>query len=154
MAGVGEATAILEVAELGFGVSSALIDYTNEVKDAPGRIKSIGDEIKTTSKRLQEIARLVEKNSQTRLFSQEGLQNVLRCSDECYQAIGEVRFVLRKTGYQRNPVEFDRSQLDISYHTKLQWPLIKTKLEVPRTALQRIKIDLSLLFASVMAISA
>ncbi len=151
MAEVRKATAILAVAQLGLGLSGALTEYLGEVKDAPGRIKSLANEIKSTSERLQEIAALMENSG---LFSHEGVQNALRCSDECYQAIEEVRFVLRKAGHQPNPAAFEKSEIDISYLSRLEWPFIKTKLEVPRAELRRIKIDLSLLFASVMAISA
>jgi len=78
MAGIGEASAILAVAQIGISLSNTLITYFGEVQDAPIRIQHIGNEVLITSERLKDIGELVDKNHQTRIFSDEGVSQ--RCS--------------------------------------------------------------------------
>ncbi|OAX78553.1 hypothetical protein ACJ72_07139 [Emergomyces africanus] len=154
MAGIEGVSAIITVVQVGFALSKALIEYVDEVKDASSRIRRVGNEIRTTSERLQDIGKLVEQNPITNVFSSEGLQSAIRASDECGQVIGELRMILSKGGYTPSPTVVQKEEIDISYFTKFKWPFVKSRLEVPRAELQRIKTDLTLLFTSVMAISA
>ena len=149
MAGIGEASAILSVAQIGISLSKTLITYIEDVKDAPSHIQSIGNEILTTSERLKDIGELVNQNSQTKVFSEEGINSAARSSTECQQIIKDVKNVLCKGGWQEYPKESDKDELDTSLFSSLRWPFAKIKLEVPRAELQRIKLDLLLLFAAV-----
>lgn len=144
-AGIGEASAILAVAQLGISLSNSLISYIGEVRDAPFRIQRISNEVATTCERLKDIGDLVEKNQQTNIFSQEGINSAVRCSEECSKIIEDVKAVLRKGG---------KDDIDPSVFSTLRWPFLKRTLDVPRAELQRIKIDLSLLFSSAMALGA
>jgi hypothetical protein len=158
MAGVGEASAVITVAQLGISLSNTLVAYIGEVRDAPGRIQRVGNELLTTSKRVKDIGDLVAQNPlaqnpQTKFFSHEGIKSAKRCSDECNQVIGEVRQLLQKGGWMPKS-QVERDEIDISLFSSLRWPFIKTKLDVPLAELQRIKIDLSLLFSSAMALGA
>lgn len=154
MSGVGEASAILTVAQLGISLSNTLIAYIGDVQDAPFRIQRIGNEILTTSERLKDIGELVDKNRQTHIFSQEGIHSAVRCSEECHKIIEDVTVILRKSGWQQNSTPFDKDAIDLSLFSSLRWPFLKTKLEVPLAELRRIKIDLSLLFSSAMTLGA
>jgi hypothetical protein len=58
--------------------------------------------------------------------------------------------ILGKTGRRLSPT-FDRDEIDIN---ALKWPFLKTKLEVQCAELQKIKVDLTLLFSSAMALGA
>lgn len=154
MAGIGEASAILAVAQLGISLSNTLIAYIADVKDAPNRIQRIGNEILTTSERLKEIGELIKKNEDTKIFSAGGINSAIRCSDECEKIIEEVKTIIQKNKWQPKSKEFKKDEIDISLFSTLRWPFVKIKLEVPRAELQRIKIDLSLLFSSAMALGA
>ena len=154
MAGIGEASAILSVAQIGVSLSKTLTKYIEEVKGAPSHIQSIGNEILTTSERLKDIGELVSQNPQTKAFSEEGISSAVRSSTECHQIIKEVKNVLYKGGWQDYPTESDKDELDTSLFSKLRWPLAKIKLEVPRAELQRIKLDLLLMFAAVKVLGA
>ncbi|PGH06132.1 hypothetical protein GX51_02519 [Blastomyces parvus] len=154
MAGIEGVSAIITVAQVGFALSKALIEYIDEVKDASSRIRRVGNEIRTTSERLQDIGKLVETNPITKVLSSEGIQSAVRASDECSQVLGELRTILAKGGCTPSPTLVQKEEIDISYFTKFKWPFVKFRLEVPRAELQRIKSDLTLLFTSVMAISA
>ena len=153
-AGIGEASAILAVAQLGISLSNSLISYIGEVQDAPFRIQRISNEVATTSERLRDIGHLVATNQERNIFSEEGISSAIRCSDECRKIIEDVKSVLRKGGWQQKPTAFDKEEIDTSLFSTLRWPFLKRSLEVPRAELQRIKIDLSLLFSSAMALGA
>ncbi|KAL9607653.1 MAG: hypothetical protein Q9167_007457 [Letrouitia subvulpina] len=154
VAGIGEASAILTVAQLGITLSNTLITYIGEVKDAPERIQRIGNEIATTSERLKDIGEIVEKNQTIYIFSDEGVRSALRCSIECKKIIVDLQAILAKGGWRQTSSALEKDEIDISLFSSLKWPFLKTKLEVPRAELQRIKVDLSLLFSSAMALKA
>ena len=154
MAGIGEAGAIINVAQIGISLSNTLIAYIGEVKDAPSRIHRIGNEVLTTSERLKDIGELVEKNSQSRILSDESIKSAVRCSSECHKIIEDVKIILCKSGWQGQSRALNEDEIDTSLFSTLRWPFLKVKLEVPRVELQRIKIDLSLIFTSAMVFTA
>ena len=142
MSGIGEASAIIAVAQLGINLSRNLIAYVGEVKDAQIRIRSIGNDIANTSSALNQIGDLVEQNPRTNQFNQEGVSSAERCSKECSVIIKAVRNELDKIGWQ------DGSSTNTSFLTSLYWPFVRGRLELPRAELQRIKADLTLLLTS------
>lgn len=146
--GVGEASAIIAVAQLGIKLSSALISYVGEVKDAQNRIRRIGNEIATTSQSLSQIGDLIERNPSTKYFNRDGVRSAERCSKECAVIIECVSNELEKIGWQ------DGSDTNASFLTTLYWPFIRGRLELPRTELQRIKTDLTLLLTSAWVLGA
>lgn len=151
MAGIGEASAIIAVASLGISLSKTLIEFVGEVKDARSRIERIGNEVLTTSERLKEIGNLIERNKQTRIFSEEGISSAKRCSTDCQQIIDELKTLLLKGGSELRSETFE---INASIFSAIRWPWIRAKLEVPRAELQKVKIDLTLLFSSFMAVGA
>ena len=132
MAGIGEASAILAVAQLGISLSNSLISYIGEVQDAPFRIQRISNEVATTCERLRDIGDLVDRNHQTHIFSEEGVQSAVRCSEECQKIIEDVKTVLRKGGWQQKSKSLEKDEIDVSLFSSLRWPFLKRSLEVPR----------------------
>ena len=153
-AGIGEASAILSIAQIGISLSKTLITYIEEVKDAPSHIERIGNEILTTSERLKDIGELVEQNPRTKVFSKEGINSAIRCSSECQKIIRDVKSVLCKGGWKAHSRDSDNDEVDPSLFSTFRWPFAKIKLEVPRAELHRIKLDLSLLFSAAMVLGA
>lgn len=149
-AGIGEATTILSVAQIGISLSKTLITYIEEVKSAPSQLRRIGNEILTTSERLKDIGEIVGQNPQTKVLNEEGINSALRCSTECQQIINDVKDVVFKGGWQDHSKESAEGTLDTSLFAALFWPFAKVKLELPRAELHRIKLDLSLIFSAAM----
>lgn len=154
MAGIGEASAILAVAQIGFALSTTLIAYIGEVKGAHSRINGIGNEIQTTSERLKDIGQLVEKNRQNPILSQASITSALRCSSECRDIIEFVKNTLCKSEWPQKSEAPEKIEIDISLFSRFMWPMLKRKLEIPRVELQRIKIDLLLIFSAAMVFTA
>ncbi|KAL9023143.1 MAG: hypothetical protein Q9180_008369, partial [Flavoplaca navasiana] len=154
MAGIGEASAILTVATFGIGLSNSLIAYIGEVQDARLRMQRIGNEVLATFACLKDIGEIVDKNDRTKTFSDEGVQSAIRCSEECKTILIELKGVLCKVGWSQRSDGLEKEDIDTSLFSKMRWPFLKSKLEVPRADLMRIKVDLTLLITSAMVIEA
>lgn len=151
MAGIGEASAIIAVAQVGIKLSKTIFDFASEVSDAPKEIRRIGRDICTTSERLEEIGRLIEKNPISHLFSEGGIASAIRCSNDCDEIITEVTILLAKGGWVSGSAALDKKDLDISLLDALRWPFIRSKLASPQAELEKVKASLTLLFNSAMA---
>ena len=151
MAGIGEASAIIAVAQAGISLSMVIIAYVGDVRDAPKSVSRIGNEIKSTSGRLQEIGGIIEDNPSTGLLLDTAIGDATRCSSECELILAQVGNLLVKGGWRRDSTELKKSDIDASVVASLKWPFLKTRLETPRVELQRIKADLILLFNVAMA---
>ena len=151
MAGIGEASAIIAVAQVGIKLSKTIFEFASEVRDAPKEIRRIGRDICTTSERLEEIGRLIEKNPISHLFSEGGIASAIRCSNDCDEIITEVTILLAKGGWVSGSAALDKKDLDISLLDALRWPFIRSKLASPQAELEKVKASLTLLFNSAMA---
>lgn len=151
MAGIGEATAIIAIAQVGIQLSKTIFEFASEVRDAPKEIRRVGRDICTTSERLEEIGRLIEKNPISYLFSERGIVSVICCFNECEEIITEVSILLAKGGWISEPATLAKKDLDISLLEALKWPFIRSKLASPQAELEKVKANLTLLFNSAMA---
>lgn len=151
MAGIGEASAIIAVAQAGISLSMVIIAYVGHVRDAPKSISRIGNEIKSTSGRLEEIAEIIRDNLNTRLLLDTAVADATRCSFDCELILAQVGNLLVKGGWKRGSTELSKDDIDTSVVASLRWPFLKTRLDTPRVELQRIKADLILLFNVAMA---
>ena len=151
MAGIGEASAIIAVAQAGISLSMVIIAYVGDVRDAPKSISRIGNEIKSTSGRLEEIAEIIRDNPNTRLLLDTAVGDATRCSSECELILAQVGNLLVKGGWKRDSTGLSKNDIDTSVVASLKWPFLKTRLDTPRVELQRIKADLILLFNVAMA---
>ncbi|KAI9663664.1 MAG: hypothetical protein M1821_007154 [Bathelium mastoideum] len=147
MAGVGEASAIIAVAETGLKLSSALLEYIRDVRDAPARIKRVANVIDTTSGQLKEVGELVRENDRRRVLSALGVRTATRCSEECAEIIKNLRLTLCKHGWMPDADDVD-AELDVSLFSSIQFPFIKSRLDAPRVELDRIKLDLTLILTT------
>ena len=151
MAGIGEASAIIAVAQVGIKVSKTIFEFVGEAKDAPKEIRRIGRDICTTSERLEEIGRLIDNNHTSRFFNQGGIASAVRCSNDCKEIIAQVNGLLAKGGWVAESAAPEKKDFDVSLLDSLRWPFVRIKLASPQADLEKVKASLSLLFNSVMA---
>ena len=151
MAGIGEASAIIAVAQAGISLSMVIIAYVGDVRDAPKSVSRIGNEIKSTSGRLEEIADIIKNNPTTRLLLDTAVGDATRCSSECELILAQVGNLLVRGGWTKDSIGLSKDDIDASVVASLRWPFLKSRLDTPRAELQRIKADLILLFNVAMA---
>lgn len=147
MAGVGEASAILTITQFGFTFASRLADFIGDYKDAGNLMKTISDEVEATSTPLQQLGELIKQN---------GLQNPKAVSDAASLArrfnitISEIRSILKMDDISLDGTSSNK-ETALSKRDRLRWAsLSKSKLEIPRAQLGRLKMEMTLLYLTLM----
>ncbi|KAI9706979.1 MAG: hypothetical protein M1820_004567 [Bogoriella megaspora] len=153
MEGVAAASAIIAIADAGVKLGGALLQYGREARDAPARIKRVGNVIATTSGQLKAVGELIQSNPRRKLLSDFSLRDAQRCADECGQIIRTLRITLCKHGWMQEADDLD-TELDLTIFSAFQWPFIKTKLDAPQADLDRIKLDLNLILTTASVLQA
>ena len=147
MAGIGEASAILTVVHFGFTFASKLADFIGDYKDAGNLMKSLSDEIEATSTPLEQLGELVKQN---------GLQNPKAISDAASLAgrfnttISEIRSILKMDDISLDGTSSNKETV-LTKMDRLRWAsLSKSKLDIPRVQLGRLKMEMMLLYLTLM----
>ena len=149
MAGIGEASAIVGVLQVGLSLATALNTYISDVSDAGDDITSLVSDIEATLSQLSDLDKLIEKNETTKAWSEDGLKNAKKCVTDCEKIITKLRKLLKKSTASATS-EVNRDEIDVSKLEKALWPFIKPQLEVRRRELQSIKQDIMIAYSSYM----
>lgn len=151
MAGIGEASAILGVAQLGLQLAQTLVTVIGDYRDAAVNINRVRDEIHLMSISLQQLGDLAKNNS---LLPGRGVLEATNLRERCRAVIWEIRTVVKKKSDDPlHPDEITKEEIDVSYFTAWKWALwTKKHLEAPRAELDRLKDSLTLTFVTHMAI--
>ncbi len=148
MAGIGEATAIIALAETGFSLARAINTYISDVSDAKDDILALSSDIDSTFRNLRDLANFIEKNETTKVWSDDGAENARKCVRDSELVIVKMRKLLKKATASDTSAEVDRDEIDITKFQKAKWPILKPELEVRRRELQIIKQDIILAYTS------
>ena len=152
MAGIGEASAILGVAQIGLQLAQTLVTVIGDYRDAATNINRLRDEIHLTSISLQQLGDLAQGN---RLIPGRGVLEATNLRERCRGVIWEIRTVIKKGDNPLHPQEITKDDIDVSYFTAWKWALwTKKHLEDPRQELDRLKDSMTLTFVTHMAILA
>lgn len=150
MAGIGEASAILGVAQLGLQLAQTLVTVIGDYRDAATNINRLRDEIHLTSISLQQLGDLAKQNS---LLPGRGVLEATNLRERCRAVIWEIRTVIKKGDDPLHPNEISKREIDVGYFTAWKWALwTKKHLDGPRLELDRLKDSLTLTFVTHMAI--
>ena len=150
MAGIGEASAIVGLVQVGFSLATALNTYVSDVSDAGDDISSLISDIEATFGQLRDLGKLIEKNEKTKAWSEDGLRNAKKCVTDCEKSITKLRKLLKKSTASATSEEVNRDDIDVSKLERVLWPFIKPQVEVRRRELQRIKQDIMIAYSSYM----
>ena len=152
MAGIGEASAILGVAQIGLQLAQTLVTVIGDYREAAVNINRLRDEIHLTSICLQQLGDLAQEN---RLIPGRGVLEATNLRERCRAVIWEIRTVIKKGDNPLHPEAITKDDIDISYFMAWKWALwTKKHLEDPRQELDRLKDSMTLTFVTHMAILA
>ncbi|RMZ79819.1 hypothetical protein DV737_g3241, partial [Chaetothyriales sp. CBS 132003] len=152
MAGIGEASAILGVAQLGLQLAQTLVMVIGDYRDAAVNINRLRDEVNLTSICLEQLGALAKEG---RLIAGRGVLEAANLCERCRAVIWQIRTVIRKGDNPLDPAEITREEIDVTYFTAWKWALwTKKHLEEPRAELDRLKDSITLTFVTHMAILA
>lgn len=154
MAGIGEASAVIGVAQVGLSLASALNTYISDVSNARDDILSLIGDIEATSRQLADLQQLITRNETTKAWNENGLRNAQKCVTDCEKTIAKLRKLLRKSSISNSdsePVgEVNRDDIDITKFQQAMWPWYKPQLEVHRRELQGAKQDILIAYSTYM----
>ena len=152
MAGLGEASAILGVAQIGLQLAQTLVTVIGDFRDAATNINRLRDEIHLTSICLQQLGDLAKED---RLIPGRGVLEATNLRERCRGVIWEIRTIIKKGDNPLRPDEITKDDIDVSYFMAWKWALwTKKHLEDPRQELDRLKDSMTLTFVTHMAILA
>ena len=153
MSGIGEASAIISVVELGFSLATALNTYVCSVSAAPDDVSSLSSEIEATLSHLRGLESLITKNEETKAWDKDGLDLARGSITDCERIVKKLRRLLQKASRKENENEqiaFVKSEIDLTKFERALWPRLKPQLEVCKSELQRIKLNIILAHHSYM----
>ncbi|KAL8639923.1 MAG: hypothetical protein Q9226_008811, partial [Calogaya cf. arnoldii] len=144
MAGIGEAAAILAVAQLGLNLAQTLVTVIGDYRSAADHINSIKDEVSLTAIALQQLGSLAKQN---RLTPGRGVLQATDLRERCRRTFWDIRVAIQKGRDPLDPDNISREQIDVDCFSAARWAFwTKRQLEEPQRELDRLKASLSLLF--------
>ncbi|ERF72671.1 hypothetical protein EPUS_09261 [Endocarpon pusillum Z07020] len=146
MTGVGEASAILTVAEAGFSLASKLKDLLDDYKSATNVIQSLRQELQTTSSSLENLGKLAEQNG---LQNQNGVSDTRALTARCQKTISEIENLLRLESAPLSSA-LDSPGREMTRSDRMKWAFSKPKVKVLRAELAAVKLDIMLLYFTLM----
>lgn len=141
----GIAGNVVQVAEAGFKLYTALSDYVKSVRSADKHFNRIASEVRTTSWALQQLGDFLKEDDDLKLCKPEAIQETQAALAGCEAAFSEVGDVLR-TCQRQEDSSIGSSKVALTVSAKLKWPMKKTKAETLLAQLERLKITLLLVF--------
>lgn len=152
LAGIGDASAIIAVADLGLRLAQTLVTIIGDFRDAAININRLRDEIHLTSICLQQLGDLAKQN---KLIAGRGVLEATNLRERTRAVIWEIRTVIKKGDDPLQPEDISGDEIDVTYFAAWKWALwTKKHLEGPRQELDRLKDSITLSFVSHMALTA
>jgi hypothetical protein len=150
MAGIGEAASIIAVAQLGFALASTLASFIGDYKEAGNRIDSLSSEIQLTSVSLQQLGDLANGN---RLQGENAVLQASNLRKRCDDVLQEIRVILKRKDVTLDVKTINKEEIDISCYERWRWATyLRSRLRIPRLELGRLKIDLMLVYFSMIVL--
>ncbi|KAJ9296200.1 hypothetical protein DTO271G3_5341 [Paecilomyces variotii] len=105
MAGIGEPSAVIGVAQVGLSLASALNTYISDVSNTRDDVLSLIGDIEATSRQLADLQQLITRNETTKAWNENGLRNAQKCVTDCEKTIAKLRKLLRKSSISNSDSE-------------------------------------------------
>jgi hypothetical protein len=148
MAGIGEASAIIGIVQVGISLAITLNSYVSEVKEAQEDILELTSDIDSTLLQLRDLGKLIEQNDITHAWSDDGVMLAKKCVTDCEKVIAKLRKLLKKSTASAASDQVTRDEIDVKKFEKALWPLYKPELLVRKQELRSIKQDILIAYAT------
>jgi hypothetical protein len=148
MAGIGEASAIIGIVQVGFSLAAALNTYVSEIREAREDILELASDIDSTFLQLQDLGKLIEQNESTKAWSDGGVKLAQKCVTDCQKAVAKLRKLLKKSTASAISGEVVRDEIDVTKLERALWPVYKPELLIRKQELRSIKQDILIAYAS------
>ena len=145
MAEIGIVASIVQIADVGLRLSLRLYTFGEVVSAADKSVISISKDVSLTSSVLKELGRVLEKDQQSRICSDNAVQTADGIVKECLSVFEEMEKVLVKKLPHLGPRDGERTKRATMLLERLKWPYLQPKLELMRSNLERLKSTLNLM---------
>ena len=150
MAELGTIASVVQIADVGLRLSIKLYTFGEIVASADRSVISISKDVSLTSGVLKELGQILDKDKETRTFSENAVQTADGVVKECLEVFQEMENMLVKkmpglaTG-DRDGKGVERAKRAMVMLERLKWGFLQPKLELLRSNLDRLKSTLLLM---------
>jgi hypothetical protein len=154
MAGIGEASAVIGVVQVGFSLARSLNTYIGDYKDSRDSIIGLAVQLETTILHVRELNTLVRSNEAAGSVSEDSRKVAENAVTSSKRLIEKLVKLLTKADLPDDPdaiINIKPGDIDVRTLTKLYWPLIKPQVDVVNLELQSMKTEILLARSCIQA---
>lgn len=150
MAELGIIASVVQIADVGLRLSIKLYTFGEIVASADRSVISISKDVSLTSGVLKELGQILDKDRETRTFSENAVQTADGVVKECLQVFQEMETILVKrlpslAGEGKAGRGGERVKRATVMLERLKWGYLQPKLQLLRSNLDRLKSTLLLM---------
>jgi len=142
MSGIGEASAVIGVVQVGFSLARTFNTYIGDYKDSRDSIISLASELDATIIQVKELNSLVGNSKTASEGSKKLAEKCIKDSDRLVKRLVEL---LTKARLPEDPeaiISISPGDIIPSRLTKAYWPFVKPQVDVVKSELQVMKTDI------------
>lgn len=142
MSGIGEASAVIGVVQVGFSLARTLNSYIGDYRDSRDSIISLASELDATIIQVKELNSLVGNSKTASEGSKKLAEKCIKNSDRLVKRLVEL---LTKARLPEDPeaiININPGDIIPSRLTKAYWPFVKPQVDVVKSELQVMKTDI------------
>lgn len=154
MAGIGEASAVIGVVQVGFSLARTLSTYIGDYKDSRDSIISLAVQLETTILHVRELNTLVRSNEAAGSVSEDSRKVAENAVTSSKRLIEKLVKLLTKADLPNDPdaiLNIKPGDIDVRTLTKFYWPLVKPQVDVVNLELQSMKTEILLARSCIQA---
>lgn len=150
MAELGIIASVAQIADIGLRLSIRLYTFGEIVASADRSVISISKDVSLTSGVLKELGQILDKDKETRTFSQNAVETADGVVRECLEVFQEMESILVKklpslAGGGKEGKGAERAKRATVMLERLKWGYLQPKLQLLRSNLDRLKSTLLLM---------
>ena len=151
MAELGIIASVVQIADVGLRLSIKLYTFGEIVASADRSVISISKDVSLTSGVLKELGQILDKDRETRTFSENAVQTADGVVKECLEVFQEMENILVKKlpslggGGKEGTRGGERVKRATIMLERLKWGYLQPKLQLLRSNLDRLKSTLLLM---------
>jgi len=154
MAGIGEASAVIAVVQVGFSLARTLGTYIGDYKDSRDSIIGLAGQLETTILHVRELNTLVRSSEAAGYVSADSRKVAENAVTNSKRLIKKLVKLLTKADLPDNPdaiIGIKPEDIDIRTLTRLYWPRLKPKVDVVNLELQSMRTEILLARSCIQA---
>jgi hypothetical protein len=154
MAGIGEASAVIGVVQIGFSLARTLSTYIGDYKDSRDSIISLAVQLDSTILHVKELNALIRSREAAGSVSEDSRKVAENAVTNSKRLIEKLVKLLTKADLPDDPdaiVNIKPGDIDVRTLTRLYWPLVKPQVDVCCAELQSMKTEILLARSCIQA---